>query len=99
MKQSLLYIFLSVAYLGFSQEVGKYFFELKETGIIQVGDSNNIFFDYDLDGDLDLIISGYNKHISDVTSTHTFLYTNDSKGNFTQDKRSIFMGIEYGFIN
>jgi len=92
-------VFFVFTRVGFAQEEASYTFELKETELVPVGDSNNIFFDYDLDGDLDLIISGYNNDFSEVTGTHTFLYTNDGKGNFTIDKRSSFMGIEYGKID
>ncbi len=78
---------------------GKYIFELKETSIIQVGSGENLFFDYDGDGDQDLIIAGYNERLMNGSKSHTFLYKNDGKGNFTQDKRSTFMGVEYGSID
>lgn len=97
MKIKIILVFLTVS--SFAQTKGKFVFELKETSIINVGDSNNHFFDYDLDGDLDLIISGYNKHIAEDSNTHTFLYNNDGKGNFTKDERSSFMRIEYGKID
>ncbi len=85
--------FMYITYNGFTQKEEKYNFELKETKIVQVGNSDNLFFDYDNDGDQDFIISGYNERLMNGTKTHTFLYTNDGKGNFTQDKRSKFMGV------
>ncbi|TCI84891.1 FG-GAP repeat domain-containing protein [Tenacibaculum sp. M341] len=78
---------------------GKYVFELKETKIVQVGSADNLFFDYDNDGDQDLLIGGYNDQVLNGSKTHTLLYNNDGKGNFSVDKRSTFMGVEYGSMD
>ena len=99
MKKILLILTISLSYNIIAQD-NKFVFQQKENhNIHDLADSNNVFFDYDLDGDLDLIISGYNKTLAEDSNTHTFLYTNDGKGNFTLDKRSTFMRIEYGKID
>ncbi len=98
MKKHLTGLFM-VGIMCCSAQNGKYSFKFKETKIIPVGDSANKFFDYDLDGDLDLIISGYNNGLRNGTNTHTFLYKNDGLGNFTKDINGKFMGVEYGSID
>ncbi len=96
---SVILFFCTVLCFAQKKKKGKYIFELKETAIVQVGSAANLFFDYDNDGDQDLIIAGYNERLMNGTKSHTFLYANDGKGNFTHDKRSKFMGVESGSID
>lgn len=73
-------------------------FTEKSTEIIPVGDSANIFFDADNDGDQDLLITGWTDKLKDFSVTAK-LYTNDGKGNFKEDQKSTFTGVEYGAVD
>lgn len=99
MKRIISPILILASFISFAQKKGKFVFTFKETPMIGVGNASNLFFDYDNDGDLDVLVSGYNDQLRNGTKTHTFLYKNDGKGNFTQDKRSKFMGVQYGSID
>ncbi|WP_075343574.1 FG-GAP repeat domain-containing protein [Tenacibaculum agarivorans] len=99
MKIKITIVLLLTLLNSYSQKEGKFTFELKQTPIIQVAGANTRFFDYDLDGDLDLIISGNNEKTEGDVYTLTKLYLNDGKGNFSEDKRSKLMGVEYGKID
>ncbi len=94
-----LLVLATLCCLAQQKKTGKYIFELKETAIVQVGSAENLFFDYDKDGDQDLLIAGYNERLMNGSKSHTFLYTNDGKGNFTRDKKSTFMGVEFGSMD
>lgn len=60
--------------------------------------SNSVadFADYDLDGDLDLVIAGF----YGITSNRlTQLWDNDGTGNFTQNMASPFAGVDWGDLD
>ncbi|MFK8009316.1 MAG: T9SS type A sorting domain-containing protein [Saprospiraceae bacterium] len=62
---------------------------MQNTGLVQVIFGGCSFGDVDLDGDLDLIISGRKGAIPDETAE---LYFNDGAGNFTSTTSSSFTG-------
>lgn len=72
-------------------------FAEKELEMMNVGSSDNKFFDADNDGDMDLFVNGYTTEHKEFR-TVAGLYINDGKGNYTESKENFFIGFEYGSV-